>query len=213
MAKYQVYIDQNFLVIQECENDGTTTVGLAVNEPAKNVSVSAKVDGGTTKYFFTDKTTGRTIAGGIAVDDMFSDTSGTTYADEAAFIAFYRAQLGKSSAGDSATKRIYRALLTQVDEENPSVNVFENNLGFTPLWERAFTGTYGFNLTGVSDYKNVEVYIGGRRSSVSDIVLIKISLDYDLTLETYQTDFITPPVKSDGLIQSYGIDVTIIINE
>lgn len=171
MAKYQVYIDQNFLVIQECEDDGTTTVGLAVNEPAKNVSVSARVDGGTKKYFFTDKTTGRTFAGGIAVDDMFSDTSGTTYANEAAFIAFYRAQLGKSSP--RAVGLEYIACLTQSGEKAPTAEVGKDDLGGELSYEGV--GIYHYTKTGA--FTDGKTWTYPNLTSAKDVSVNRISDD------------------------------------
>jgi|SRR6478672_124950 len=94
MAKYQVYLDENYLVIQETQNDGTTTVGLPKAEPAKNISVTKKTDA---LYYFRDTTTNATIIGGLDFDDLVSDTSGTPYVSESAFVTWIRTNTGKYS--------------------------------------------------------------------------------------------------------------------
>jgi hypothetical protein len=110
MAKTQVYIDENFLVIQTVQDDGTTAIGNPATYPAKELTYAKRTDG---LYYITDKE-GKFTSGGLTVNSsLLADTSGTPYANEAAFVTWARTNLGKSSAGDSALPSVYRGLFTQ----------------------------------------------------------------------------------------------------
>lgn len=78
--------------------------------------------------------------------------------------------------------KVYRALLTQVGENDPSATVLENTLGGTPLWSYSAEGTYSATLAGAFPVNKVFCRAGGSAFHVDVLFSLYRSDNDSLTL-------------------------------
>lgn len=52
-----------------------------------------------------------------------------------------------TTSGSASTTKIYRALISQLEQSAPTATILENSLDFTPTWTRQSAGVYYINET------------------------------------------------------------------
>jgi len=147
MAK-KIYVKSNYFYIVDTETDYIYE-GLA-----KEVRVRKLLEN--SEDFFFDNVNGFTTSVNFA---DIQDESGVAYVDLATFVAFYQENTGNfNSPQAGGDYKIYRALLSQIDTDNPTANVLENTIG-NIVWTTTDVGQYIGTLTNAFTNDKTFLYV------------------------------------------------------
>jgi len=81
----------------------------------------------------------------------------------------------------------YIAQITQTSTDAPTVDIYENTLGFVPDWKYDSDGIYGFDWDGDFDYRKCAIYLSQNFKS-DNKTWTEYNQTYNITLKASKGD-------------------------
>jgi hypothetical protein len=118
-----------------------------------------------------------------------------------------QAQLG---GGSTPSYKVYTALLTQTDDDDPVATVLENTLGGTVVWTRSVAGYYIGTLAGTFTTNKTAILLGNNRYTLSNATLIKADIVcYSYNQNTVEVSTVNETALVDDILANTFIEIRV----